>query len=82
MYLCKILSFMTSLSCLSCGSEHLKRNGHIHTENLSGEPSKLSCKSCGRQFVEHSSQILVSDVQKAIVNKLLLEKISLAGIVE
>jgi hypothetical protein len=38
------------------------------------------CKKCGRQFVEHSSQILVSEAQKSLVDKLLLEKISLAGI--
>jgi transposase-like protein len=38
------------------------------------------CKACGRQFVEQSSQLYVSGAQKAIVNKLLLEKISLAGI--
>jgi transposase-like protein len=38
------------------------------------------CKACGRQFIEQSSQLLVSNAQKAIVNKLLFEKISLAGI--
>jgi hypothetical protein len=53
----------------------LKRNGHIHT----GKQNHL-CKTCGRQFVEQSNQILVSDAQKSIVDKLLLEKISLAGI--
>lgn len=38
------------------------------------------CKKCGRQLVEHSSQILGSEAQKSIVDKLLLEKISLSGI--
>ena len=66
---------MSYLSCPSCGSEHLKRNGHIHTGKQNHR-----CKKCGRQFVEHSSQILVSQAQKSLVDKLLLEKISLSGI--
>lgn len=61
--------------CPRCTSEDIKLNGHIHT----GKQNHL-CKSCGRQFVLDSAQKLVSEGQREMINKLLLEKISLAGI--
>jgi len=38
------------------------------------------CRECGRQFVEDPQWRLISDETKGIVERLLLEKISLAGI--
>lgn len=52
------------------------KNGRIHN----GKP-KWKCKSCGRQFVERSEQRLIAAETKALVDSLLLERISLAGIV-
>ncbi len=39
------------------------------------------CKDCGRQFVVDPAQRRVSDSTQQIIDKLLLERVSLAGIV-
>jgi transposase-like protein len=52
------------------------KNGTIH----SGKP-KWKCKECGRQFVVNPSHRRISDDTKQTIDKLLLERISLAGIV-
>jgi transposase-like protein len=62
--------------CPRCQSEKVVRNGYIHN----GTP-KYACKDCGRQFVEKPKQKRISDETKAVVDKLLLERVSLAGIV-
>ncbi|MBV8887656.1 MAG: IS1 family transposase [Chroococcidiopsidaceae cyanobacterium CP_BM_RX_35] len=61
--------------CPACGSEHLIKNGSVHH----GKP-KHQCKSCGRQFVDNSTKITVSQEIKHLIERLLLEKISLRGI--
>jgi insertion element IS1 protein InsB len=38
------------------------------------------CHGCGRQFVEHPAHQPVGDATKQLIDKLLLEKIPLAGI--
>lgn len=63
------------LKCPSCGSSRLKLNGHIHTGKQNHQ-----CKECGRQFVKNPEKKLISDQEKEQINRLLLEKISLAGI--
>ncbi len=63
------------ITCPSCQSENIKLNGHIHN----GKQNHL-CKDCGCQFVLNPSNKVVSEKDKALINKLLLEKISLAGI--
>ena|SRR5258706_13439236 len=63
-------------NCPRCGSEHVIRNGHIHN----GKP-KFACKDCGRQFIENPEFKPISVQTKALVDKLLLERVSLAGIV-
>ncbi len=62
--------------CPECGSDKVIKNGTIH----SGKP-KFACKSCGRQFVENPQSRRISEETRALVDKLLLERISLAGIV-
>lgn len=52
------------------------RNGYIHN----GTP-KYACKECRRQFVEQPKQKRIADETKVLVDKLLLERVSLAGIV-
>jgi transposase-like protein len=62
--------------CPKCGSSQVIKNGHIHN----GKP-KYACKGCGRQFVESPQEYRISEDTKALVDKLLLERLSLAGIV-
>ena len=52
------------------------KNGTIH----SGKP-KWKCKDCQRQFVATPAQRRITDDIKQTIDKLLLERISLAGIV-
>jgi len=61
--------------CPSCNSERIVKNGHIHN----GKQNHI-CKDCLRQFVENSTQKKITDYQKELVAKLLLERISLRGI--
>jgi hypothetical protein len=63
------------MKCPSCSSEHIKLNGHIHN----GKQNHL-CKECGRQFVSNPTNKVISEAEKTLIDKLLLEKISLAGI--
>jgi insertion element IS1 protein InsB len=64
---------MNSLRCPRCGLSHTKKNGHTHYRK-----QNYRCKSCGRQFVRDSRR--VGDQARALVKRLLLERISLRGI--
>jgi transposase-like protein len=59
----------------TCQGTQVIKNGTIH----SGKP-KWKCKACGRQLVANPSQHRISDDTKQLIDKLLLERISLAGI--
>ena len=61
--------------CPACNSQKIVKNGHIHN----GKQNHI-CKDCLRQFVENSTQKTITDYQKKLVAKLLLERISLRGI--
>ena len=61
--------------CPSCESKRVVKNGKIHTGK-----QNYKCKDCGRQFVEDPQQKRISDDTKALIDDLLLERISLAGI--
>jgi len=61
--------------CPHCESENTKKNGHTHY----GKQNHM-CKKCGRQFVIGGQDWFISQAQKSIIDKLLLERISLAGI--
>lgn len=63
------------MKCSHCGSEKIKKNGHTHY----GKQNYL-CHECNRQFVENGQEWFVTDADKLLINKLLLERISLAGI--
>lgn len=63
------------MHCPRCQSDQVIKNGRIHT----GKP-KWMCKACKRQFVTDPKWRRISDETKAFIDKLLLEKISLAGI--
>jgi insertion element IS1 protein InsB len=61
------------LSCPQCGSSHSKPNGHTHYGKQNHQ-----CLNCGRQFVEASQGITEAD--RAMIQRLLLERLSLLGI--
>lgn len=64
---------MNSLRCPRCGLSHAKKNGHTHYHK-----QNYRCLSCGRQFVRDSQR--VGDDTRALVKRLLLERLSLRGI--
>ena len=61
--------------CPRCSSNKIVKNGCIHN----GKP-KFKCNHCGRQLVEDPQNRPILDSTKQIIDKLLLERISLAGI--
>ena len=63
------------MDCPRCGSEHVVRNGY-----LGNEKPKFKCQECGRQFVEDPKRQPIPEETQALIDKLLLERISLAGI--
>jgi transposase-like protein len=62
-------------TCPQCGSPWYKRNGHIHTGKQNHR-----CKLCGRAFVLVPENHLIPEEQRTLVERLLLERISLRGI--
>ena len=62
-------------ACLACGSQHFKKNGHIHTGKQNHQ-----CQGCGRQFVLHADTRVINEAQRTWVERLFREKISLHGI--
>jgi len=62
--------------CSKCGSTHIIKNGSIHNKK-----QKYQCNTCRRQFVEHPENKIIDEKTKELINKLLLERIPLAGIV-
>jgi IS1 family transposase/transposase-like protein len=70
-----LLGVLIIMMCPYCYSDVCVKNG----SNSVGTP-KFLCKECHRQFVENPIQSRISDEKKALIDKLLLERISLAGI--
>lgn len=61
--------------CPQCGSVQFKKNGYLP----SGKQSHR-CKACGRQFVLQFEQRLASEQERALIKRLLCERLSLHGI--
>ena len=61
-------------ACPECGSQRFKKNGHIHTGKQNHQ-----CKACGRQFVVHADNRVITEDQRTLVERLLVERISLRG---
>jgi insertion element IS1 protein InsB len=61
--------------CPNCGSHTIIKNGSVHNGK-----KKYKCKSCGRQFVDNPTKITILIETKSLIDKLLLERISLRGI--
>ncbi len=62
-------------TCPNCSSEKTVKNGHIHNGK-----QRFKCHECGRQFVENPQKIVIDQDKRELIDRLLLEKISLAGI--
>jgi transposase-like protein len=63
------------LLCLRCDSNRVVRNGFIHNGK-----QNYKCRECNRQFVSAPTKKIIAQETKQLIDKLLLEKISLAGI--
>jgi insertion element IS1 protein InsB len=61
--------------CPRCQSSKYKKNGHIHNGKQNHH-----CHDCGRQFVQCWEQYRIPDDRRALIERLLLERISLRGI--
>ena len=61
--------------CPRCQSPQHKKNGHIHNGKQNHQ-----CHACGRQFVDGFEQDLISADTRALIEHLLVERISLRGI--
>jgi len=64
------------MNCPKCDSEYILKNGRTH----SGKQN-FKCRDCGRQFVMAPRHQPISEATKELIDRLLLEKISLTGIV-
>ena len=63
------------MNCPACDSTNIIKNGTIHNGK-----KKYQCKNCGRQFVEKPQNKIIPAKTWELVDKLLLEKIPIAGI--
>ena len=63
------------LICPNCGSEKIVKNGRIHNGK-----QRFKCNECNRQFVENPQKITINLEKRELIDRLLLERISLAGI--
>ncbi len=66
---------MKDVICPRCNSENIVKNGNT----IYGKP-KFMCKDCRKQFVKNPVIRKIPDEKKELVDKLLPEKIPLAGI--
>ena len=63
------------LTCPTCHSTTIKKNGHIHNGKQNHQ-----CLSCGRQFVINPEKKSISEEERAKIRQALLERVSLEGI--
>ncbi len=64
-----------TISCPSCESKHTVKNGTIHNGK-----QNYRCRDCGRQFVQDPQNKAIDQATKDLIDKLLLERLCLAGI--
>ena len=62
-------------ACPSCASTRTVKNGRIHNGK-----QRFKCHECGRQFVEQPTKKVIDQATRELIDRLLLERISLAGI--
>ncbi|WP_242028566.1 IS1 family transposase [Pseudanabaena sp. FACHB-2040] len=62
-------------TCSKCSSPRTVKNGRIHTGK-----QRFLCRNCGYQFVEHPTDKRIDQATRDLVDRLLLERLSMAGI--
>jgi transposase-like protein len=62
-------------ACPACDSLQIVKNGKIYNGK-----QNYKCRDCGRQFVQDPQNKIIDRPTKNLIDKLLLEKIPLAGI--
>ena len=62
-------------ACPICASSQTVKNGRIHNGK-----QRFKCHECGRQFVEQPTKKVIDQATRELIDRLLLERISLAGI--
>jgi transposase-like protein len=62
-------------ACSICACSRTVKNGRIHNGK-----QRYKCQDCGRQFIEHPTKKVVDSATRELIDRLLLERISLAGI--
>jgi transposase-like protein len=62
-------------ACPICASFQTVKNGRIHNGK-----QRFKCHDCGRQFVEQPTKKVIDQATRELIDRLLLERISLAGI--
>jgi len=67
---------MSNITCPRCDSGNTVRNG-----NTAYGKRQYMCKDCRKYFIENPDNRRISDEKKELIDKMLLEKIPLAGIV-
>ena len=63
------------LICPNCGSDDIMKNGTTYRGK-----QNYQCRDCGRQFVENPQRKTIDTQTLELIERLLLERISLAGI--
>ena len=61
--------------CPDCHSSNIVKKGKIHNGK-----QNYKCKDCSRQFVEDPQNKIIDEATQHLIDKLLLEKLPLAGI--
>jgi transposase-like protein len=61
--------------CPICSSSQTVKNGDIHNGK-----QRFKCHDCGRQFIEQPTKKTIDPATRELIDRLLLERISLAGI--
>jgi len=64
------------MKCPICQNANIIKYGKIHNGK-----QRFECEECGRQFVENPENKIISEETKKLIDKLLVEKLPLAGIV-
>ena len=62
-------------TCPLCASSQTVKNGRIHNGK-----QRFKCRGCGRQFIEQPTKKVIDLATRELIDRLLLERISLAGI--
>jgi len=62
-------------ACPTCASCQTVKNGRIHNGK-----QRFKCHECRRQFVKHPQKKAIDSATRELIDRLLLERISLAGI--